>query len=167
MNGGRMDQKNMAWLERIGVPLIVGIVAVGGTLGGVVLTDHLAGEQSAEQARFTYAQGILNERLDLIERAAATFAQAPGIQAIWFQYTADFNLSSLPADQSQVLAAYNAEYEAVLMMASIYFGQETRTAIQTFSEDAGPWWLKRVDKADAVLIAMHSELMLGIDDLRI
>lgn len=132
---------------------------------GTVLTNHFTKVQWEYDQTYQLKKEIYKQRVHLIEETAGVFAKAPGIQEVFSQHIKDL-ISGRAPDQnielSMKLADYNAEYYKILMEDQLYFGDETRKIIIEMGEKNMPWWDQPRENVDKLLIAMHKELMLGL-----
>lgn len=143
--------------------IIVGIVGIVGVLAGTYFASGLASRESERQRIIEYYLLVFSQRIEIIERAANALGKTPGIEDLWREYKESSRYPSL--EISKELADYTGEFEAVLWLASIYFGPETRAAISDVSDEEGPWWDKSPEKTDAFMVAMVEELGHGIEEL--
>ena len=153
--------------EKILIPLIVGIVGVGGALGGAYTTGWLNVRQFEKQKAVEWESQIFTQRMGIIDRSATIFGKSPGIQDFWRKY-----VSSLPETVDLVkfdpsvevvtkLTEYHGEFESVMNLAALYFGPKTRDAIRSIGTEPGPWWNKSKEGRDAFIQAMVEELTVN------
>lgn len=63
---------------------------------------------------------------------------------------------------SEKLADYNGQFRGTLNLAALFFGDKTRNAIANSGLNNTPYWNADPAKTDAILVAMHAELMKGL-----
>ena len=149
------------------IPLIVGIVGVAGSLGGVLIANSNSAQLAERQKLIEFETKIFEQRLSLIDRAAKIFGKSPGLQDVWTQYTNRISSTkgkspTLPAQLVEKLTEAQGEFQSVVFLAQVYFGPNTRAAITDMSSIEGPWWKKPKAKQDALIAAMLSEASVGL-----
>lgn len=149
------------------IPLMVGLVGVAGSLGGVFIGGSISARQ-AETLKVIELEGkVVDQRLALIDRAAKVFGKSPGLQDFWEHYQQELTAnngssSKIPADLIEKLVEAQGEFQSVLFLSHAYFGPNTKAAISELSAEKGPWWQKPKAKQDALIVAMLSESGYGL-----
>lgn len=150
------------------IPVLVGVVGLSGSLGGVYLANANNARQADRQVAINYESKILDQRQLLIDRTAKIFGQSPGLDDLWSRYLEPINkpkaLPKLarPMDVTAKLMEAQGEFQSVLFLAAAYFGPKTKAAIADLGSTEGPWWTKPKVKQDALVSAMIEEMSLGL-----
>lgn len=146
------------------------IALLGVLLGGVIAgyyNDQVSKRQAEfneqlwkKQAGYEFKRTLFIKRLELIDKTSFAFGRAPGIEDIWEEYIAakTEKNNDRVIELGEKLANFNAEYSSLIMQDSLYFGPNTRIAIDELGKETGPWWKKSRDKVDKLLGAMVQEL---------
>lgn len=162
MDGRRQEISVQIWILVVGAMMTV----VTGALAGV-LSYYLSQKSWSANADYQARAGILQKRLDLIERTADLAGQAPGIQDVWQLYldriSASVKRGVLPPFDptlSEKLGEYNGQFRATLQLDAIFFGPKTRTAIASLKGDRSvlPYWNFPEENVARLLSAMTAEL---------
>ncbi|AOA04620.1 hypothetical protein BFC21_02005 [Pseudomonas sp. TMW 2.1634] len=144
------------------LPLLVCMLSAFGSWAGVMIAAQYSTSAYQYQKVFEWESKIFDRRVDALERMTRLIARQPGIQDEWSAYQGFLKGAkaerSPPRESSQRLESYNAEYQNVLMLAKLYFGSETTKAVEALTDVNSPWWMKSLDKQNAVLVAMTKEL---------
>ena len=150
--------------SKIIMPILVAMIGLLGGLAGVLIGSHLSTEAAKEIAQVEYKNELLQQRVKLLNRATLIYGKAPGIQDIWRKYLQPENESSEGSvELSKTLAEYNAEFNAVMSLSSVYFGPKTHEALKTMAQKSSPWWEKDGQLVQDYIGAMASELKYGIE----
>jgi hypothetical protein len=152
------------------VPIIVGIVGIIGTLGGVFLSNWHSDRVARTQVVIEMESFIFQQRLRVIEKAANVFGKIPGIEDIWDEYLHNIKMdkeggTQSPAHLAEKLADYHGEFDSVMYLAGIYFGPKTKAAIEALVNEKEPWWGKNRKNRNAFMAALVEELSLGINQI--
>lgn len=144
------------------LPLLVCVLSAFGSWAGVMIGAHYSNSAYQYQKAFEWESKIFDRRVDTLERMTRLVARLPGIQDEWDLYQSFLKDPKAkghpPRESSQRLESYNAEYQNVLVLAKLYFGEETIKAVDALGEVNSPWWMKSLSKQNAVLEAMTKEL---------
>ncbi|MFJ7007666.1 hypothetical protein [Pseudomonas putida] len=138
------------------LPLLVCALSAAGSWAGVTLTAQYTESSYRYQKVVEWESKIFERRVDTVERMARLIARQPGIKDEWSRYLKAGEIP--PRESSQRLEEYNAEYVNVLILANLYFGDETRAAVAALEKTDSPWWMKTLDSQSAVTEAMTKEL---------
>ena len=149
-------------ISKVLIPLIIGLIGVFGTISGVYITYSLSSKESEKARIIEYEATIVNQRIEIIDRASRIYGKAPGISDLWAKYLSEVGNSTVEIELAEKLAEYNGEYESVVWMAGLYFGPKTKEALKVLSDERGPWWTKNPENVDKFMIAMYSEIDYGI-----
>ncbi|WP_439856165.1 hypothetical protein [Pseudomonas yamanorum] len=153
---------NIYFSKELHLPLLVCVLSALGSWAGVMMAAKYSTSAYQYQKRFEWESKIFDRRIDTIERMARLIARQPGLQDEWDAYQGFIKeakvAGSPPRESSQRLEGYNAEYQNVLMLAKLYFGMETSQSVDALTDVNSPWWMKSLDKQNAVLEAMIKEL---------
>ncbi|PKN18896.1 MAG: hypothetical protein CVU71_08875 [Deltaproteobacteria bacterium HGW-Deltaproteobacteria-6] len=157
-------------IQFIIIPIIVGLVGVSGTLGGVMIANRHYDRVARTQVAINMETFLFQQRLKVIERAANIFGKIPGIEDIWTEYLQNTKFEKngvfkAPVPLAEKLADYQGEFDSVIYLASIYFGPKTRAAITALSNEKEPWWKKKKENRNAFMAALVEELALGINHI--
>lgn len=159
-------QRRHIWARDFIIPLLVGIVGVAGSLGGVFIAGWNSARQAETQKLIELQGKFFDQRLALIDRTARVFGKSPGLQDFWTLYVKELRSNSdsskLPADLIDKLTEAQGEFQSVLFLSRAYFGPKTQAAIAELSDAEGPWWQKPKAKQDALIVAMLSETGYGL-----
>lgn len=153
------------------IPLLVGAVGLGGSLGGVYLANANNARQADVQKAIEYEGKIVDQRLALIDRTAKIFGESPGLMDLWSRYLEPVHRPKAapklaqPLDVTEKLMEAQGEFQSVVFLAQAYFGPKTKAAITDLSSVQGPWWTKPKDKQNALVDAMIEETWLGLKAL--
>lgn len=173
MAGSFIKSKHHTLARDFLIPILVGIVGLVGSLGGVYIANSHNTKQATTQKAIEFESKILEQRISLLDRTAKIFGKSPGLQDYWEKYikieipnkTQESNISS--SDLIDRLTDAQGEFQSVVMLASVYFGPKTNQALSELSDVKGPWWTKPKEKQDALLTAMSQELSFGFQSLPI
>ncbi|MGY2957576.1 hypothetical protein ACVWWT_002808 [Pseudomonas sp. TE6349] len=143
------------------LPLTVCILSIVGSCIGIIITDHYSSNAYTQQKAFDWESKVIDKRFDTIDKLTRLIALQPGIQDEWTRYMKT-GVSTPPRESSERLAAYNADYLSTLILAKLYFGQKTISAINRLTTVNSPWWMKSTDQQFEVLSAMTEELTFAI-----
>lgn len=159
------------WARDFAIPLLVGVVGVVGSLGGVFIAGASSARLAETQKAIELEGKFVDQRFALIDRTAKVFGKSPGLQDLWERYrqelTANNGPGKMPADLIEKLAEAQGEFQSVLFLSQAYFGPKTREAIDELSAAEGPWWQKPKAKQDALITAMLSETGYGLSAIPI
>ncbi|QBJ08184.1 hypothetical protein EYS10_06365 [Rahnella aquatilis] len=146
------------YIKDIILPIIVSLIGVGGALGGVIVANHQNSVNDKEARIYAYQNKIIDQRINLVDRAAKVFGKSPGLQDEWKKY--NDNLVKGKIDKSIVdkLTEVQGEFQSVVFLAAVYFGPKTKRALQELGEAPGPWWEKPKDKQDNLIVSMTDEI---------
>jgi hypothetical protein len=150
------------------IPILVGIVGVAGSLGGVYMGNINNTHQVEIQKAAEYESKLLDQRLAIIDRTAKVFGRSPGLSDLWERYLKPIQKAKeapeleKPPDVVEKLMDAQGEFQSVLFLAQAYFGPKTKAAIAELGADEGPWWTKPKAKQDALVAAMIEEASLGL-----
>lgn len=151
-------------MSQIVIPIASALIGLIGGLSGVYLGSNLSADASKQIVQFNYQNELLQQRIRLLDRAAAIFGTSPGINDIWTEYLKNHPESSeIVGRLSQDLAKYNAEFNSVIYLSSLYFGPKTHEALTLMGEQSSPWWTKNRELVTNYLSAMASEIKYGIE----
>ncbi|MEJ8838404.1 hypothetical protein [Ramlibacter sp. AN1133] len=146
--------------------MLVGMVGVAGSLGGVLIAGVTSARQAEIQKTIELEGKLVDQRIALIDRAAKVFGKSPGLQDLWERYrqhlSAPDGAAKMPAELIEKLAEAQGEFQSVLLLSQAYFGPKTKVAIFELSAAEGPWWQKPKAKQDALIQAMLSETGYGL-----
>ncbi len=157
-----MTEKNKK--QELTIPIVIAIIGLLSTLAGVYLGASLNLKANKEAAILVYKNELLQQRIKIIDRAAAIYGKAPGIKDIWEVYLKEsYGKPGQSIKLSKTLADYNAEFNAVINLSSIYFGPKTHEALKAMCKKDSPWWMKDNELVAKYLGSMESELKHGIE----
>lgn len=156
-----MNSKNRCDFIHI---IIGGLIAATSTLCSVYLTNEHNKKISEFQHVLDFEKSTLSKRLEILEKSTRIFGKSPGIQDLWMTYRENINKTNNTA-LSKELAEYQGEFQTVIWLASIYFGQHTKDSIAKMSSHEGPWWNKPKALQDSFIAAMREELYLDIEHI--
>jgi hypothetical protein len=157
------DINKFEW-HNIVIPIIVGLIGVIGTLGGIYLGNIINAKQIQEQRKFDFINKTYFERIKILDNTCRIFGKSPGVQDIWIKYLK--NQPNAPLSVVEKLTEYQGEYESSVMMSTIYFGPKTKAAAYAICNVNTPWWNKPKPLQDSLIVAMTKELTYGFDDFR-
>ena len=155
---------NSGVVSRNIMSIVTSLIGLFGCLSGIYLASSLSEDANRQIVQINYQNEILQQRIELLDRAAAIFGKSAGINDIWVLYREAYSeLSESTGNLSRDLAEYNAEFNSVIHLSNLYFGPKTRDAIKAMGEPASPWWTKDSDMVADYLAAMASELNHGME----
>lgn len=153
------------------IPILIGIVGVAGSLGGVYIANANAAKQAEVQKTIEFESKWFDQRLQLIDRTANIFGKSPGLQDVWVQYLEELaakargKSKNVPPEVLEKITEAQGEFQSVIMLIPLYFGPKSTAALQGLSDIKGPWWMKPREKRDALLVAMSQEVTYGLKSL--
>ena len=151
-------------VSQVIIPIATALIGLLGGLAGVYLGSNLSADASKQIIQVNYQNELLQQRIRILDRAAAIFGKSPGISNVWTAYLdARPEVSGSFVSLSRDLAEYNSEFNSVIHLSNIYFGPKTREALKSMNEHSSPWWTKNSDMVTNYLAAMASELKYGIE----
>ncbi len=140
-----------------------------GSWAGVTLTSEYSTSAYQKQRAFDWDAKIFDKRVEIMERMDRLIAKQPGVQDEWNRYLEALQAAKTqripPRESSEKLEDFNAGYGNVLLLARVYFGPDTKNAVNDLTKIDSPWWMKSVEKEDAVVSAMTKELSLSLPTL--
>lgn len=164
-------------LKNILIPLTTAALAFAGALIGTYLSSKF--EQSNWEARFDLEQkkSILHKRVELMDKTASLFGRTPIFDGLSANIDHSIELLQIKKDclesrsspdeceikidtsiverSAKERSVMHAELSSIFLLASIYFGPDTKKSMQAIS--ANPW--KASDSQRQILIdAMGREL---------
>ncbi|WP_275166187.1 hypothetical protein [Citrobacter koseri] len=146
------------------LPIIVGLIGVFGTLLGVVVTNYEHSESERENRIYLYKSKIIDQRIQLIDRAANIFGQSPGLEDVWHNYHDAINKREVDRSIIDRLSSAQGEFQSVVFLSAVYFGPKTRQALKELSDYPGPWWAKPKEKQDGLIVSMTEEIRYQLLD---
>jgi len=108
-------QRN-SWARHFAIPLLVGVVGVAGSLGGVLIASVTSARQAEIQKTIELEGKLVDQRIALIDRAAKVFGKSPGLQDLWERYrqylSATDGPAKMPGELIEKLAEAQGEFRA-------------------------------------------------------
>ncbi len=173
-----MEKKFSLWVS-VGTAALAFVGALAGTFLAGYMQENLWERQSSHEER----RLILNQRVELIERASVIVNKAPIADSLNDYAVLQAEIAKLNADcvktdekggldQSQCFpqeslienmkfingrADLNAEFASTIQLVSIYFGPKTRKAAEEYANTAS-WWEADSKYSRALIAAMQDEL---------
>jgi len=147
------------------VAIVVALIGLFSGLTGVYVGSSINANSAKELASYSYQNELLQQRIKLLDRAAAIYGKAPGIQDVWKSYlvTNANKTSEKSIELSKILAEYNAEFNAVINLSGIYFGPKTHESLKIMGANESPWWEKNDELVKNYMGSMAAELKYGIE----
>lgn len=140
------------------LPITLCFLGLLGTLGGVIVANHLSSVNEKEARLYAYHTKIIEQRINLVDRAAKIFGKSPGLQDTWREYRIKMNKEEVDKLIVDKLTEAQGEFQSIIFLSGIYFGPNTQQALKDLGEAPGPWWEKPKDKQDSFVSAMASEI---------
>jgi hypothetical protein len=151
------------------IPLLVGIVGLSGSLGGVVVANSNNARQAEFQSAIDLQGRILDQRLALIDRSAKIFGESEGLSVLSAQNAAPNSETHLMPDRhveiSERLMEAEGEFHSVIFLAHAFFGPKTKAAIASLDSNQGKWWMKPKTGQNRLIDAMLEESWYNLDAL--
>lgn len=155
-------KRRMVYLKDIILPLALALLGILGTLGGVVITNHQNSVNEKESRLYAYQTKIIEQRINLVDRAAKIFGKSPGLQDVWKEYIKMMEKGKVDQSIIDKLTDAQGEFQSIIYLSSVYFGPKTQKALKDFDETPGPWWTKPKEKQDNFVSSMALEISYGI-----
>ncbi|MFN1141754.1 hypothetical protein [Serratia quinivorans] len=148
----------LLYVKDIVLPLLLCFFGILGTLGGVLIANHQSSVNEKESRLYIYQTKIIEQRINIVDRAAKVFGKSPGLQDVWKEY--NNMMSKGEVDQLIVdkLTEAQGEFQSIIFLSAVYFGPKTQQALKDLSEVPGPWWTKPKEKQDNFVSAMALEI---------
>lgn len=144
--------------------IAVALIGAFSILAGVYVGSSLSSNASKEAMQISYKNELLQQRIEIINRAALIYGKSPGVKDIWTVYLKEFHSKPIVSiELSKTLAEYNSEFNAVITLSGIYFGPKTHEALKAMGEKKSPWWEKDDELVKNYMAAMASELKYLIE----
>jgi len=157
----RKNRRGM-YLKDIILPLALALLGILGTLGGVLITNHQNSVNEKQSRLYAYQTKIIEQRINLVDRAAKIFGKSPGLQDVWKEYINMMGKGKFDQLVVDKLTDAQGEFQSIIFLSSVYFGPKTQQALKDFDETPGPWWTKPKEKQDNFVSSMALEINYGI-----
>ncbi|HHU4044521.1 TPA: hypothetical protein ACUB6H_000061 [Enterobacter cloacae] len=156
-------KEKISYLKDIVIPITLSLFGILGTLGGVLIANHQSSVNEKESRHYVYQTKIIEQRINIVDRAARIFGKSPGLQDTFNEYIKVIAKGDkLDKDATQQLTEAQGEFQSIIYLSTIYFGPKTREALKELGEAPGPWWQKPKEKQDNLVSAMASEINYDI-----
>jgi hypothetical protein len=164
--------------DKLILAVIVAVFSIIGSFIAILLTSKYEQSTWVRETVYNYQSTMLQHRIDIYDRAARIFALRKQVEIIQssLELMPDRLLAEDPVCSSEImrdaqdlrfrLDDLNAEFTSVANSATLYFGPDTRAAIQDLTVNHNPeWWTASDDLLFSVLQAMRDELTYGFEDM--
>ena len=138
------------------------LIGVAGTLAGVMVTNNQSVENDKSTRIYTYQSKIIDQRINLIDRAANIFGKSPGLQDTFKEYSDGFSKGKIEQSVIDKITDAQGEFQSVVFLASVYFGPKTQKALKDLSDINAPWWAKPKALQDNLIVSMTAEIDYNI-----
>lgn len=182
-------EKYSDYMEKLSnwFPLITALLAFVGALLGTYMAGSLSEKLWERQARHAHLQKVMEQRVELIERISRIGNLGPKMESLQSFAELQAQLAVLYAECKETMdeaksdtdchppydaidvvrlsnerAELNAEFSSAMQLVALYFGPDSRKAVEEYSR-VGAWWKADPQYLKALLSSMQDELTHGVE----
>jgi hypothetical protein len=153
-----MDDKSQL-RQNLMLALITAVLAFVGSAGGILITSAQQRADWERSTGFDMRQKLLDTRVDLIERTVRVMSQANTARVLASQSEGAASLR----EDTDALMALNSEFAATLALDTIYFGPQTKQAVNAVLQTKDRWWDADESLRRALVAALSAELTYNLE----
>ncbi|MGB4106417.1 MAG: hypothetical protein WBK55_01320 [Alphaproteobacteria bacterium] len=144
------------WVEKIILPLLIGVIGITGVWSGTYLADKQNTTQQIRSQSIEWEKEIVRKRLEIIDRYAKLMANKASVQAA-VKRNMDTSKEAL-----DTATAYYSEYASIIVNSKIFFGPKTIAAVDKLNKDEKKWSEKEWKNEKDFMQAMLDELFFDL-----
>jgi hypothetical protein len=177
----RVESKKDSLWEKVILAVIVTVFSILGSFIATFISKNIEETVWIRNETFEYRKTIYFKRIEISDQVTRIFAKRgiakalsvslemyPTLSIQDFEkvpyYEIGQDIRNLRTSRDEI----TVEYVSAMMLASTYFGPETKAAIKKIQETHNPdWWNVDDEQIQAVLGAMGSELGYGFENINL